>query len=350
MTLPQYTTYKGLQIIDNPPSQLTPFGPPALVTDNNFKIIADLLANGGGGGGGGGSGISGVHTVAADGSDQAALLNAVYQSCGDTDTILLTPGYDSNGGYRDTFSVSSTLQWTGKNVNVIARGIEIECHGGDVNFPVVIYGAAVGGRNQACLHWDGGALVGGMIVQNVSYSRICPDNIYGTLELRTDTVSAYNDYQIVSIDGDPCVNVNLVNNEENQNQAWANKNRFCKTQMFPTGGGAVIHTENPSPIWYPGQWIFDDCDFEASSGSMFDCSHMFYAMFFNAYWEGDWTVGTLNDNSIITLIVNAEAGAPDFSMNDPRFVVFPSIGTSDTFRSADGKTVTVTNGIITSIT
>jgi hypothetical protein len=66
---------------------------------------------------------------------------------------------------------------------------------------------------------------------------------------------------------------------------------------------------------------------------MFNCESQFYAMFLNGYWEGNWSLGTLNINPTsgqCTLIVNGEAGVPAWA-EDPRFLIIggtSGVGTS----------------------
>ena len=175
-----------------------------------------------------------------------------------------------------------------------------------------------------------------MVVQNVSYSKINPDNIYGTLELRADTVVAYNTFDIISISGgDVCLLINLVDTGSSSGDnamEWANQNRFHGTEMFPTTGGVVIKTVNTTNLWPPGLYVFDQCDFEGS-GSFFNVAHHnFEATFNECYHEGTWSVGTLASGANIKMVApqNIPTTVPWWPAGDPRFynigVNYPGYG------------------------
>ena len=232
-------------------------------------------------------------------------LQAAYAACSDGDTIELSP---QNG---EQFLVSKTLDWTnakGCCVHIDATGAILRAARG-FSGPVVIYGAALGTRNSSPLRWDGGFIWGGMVVQNVSYSEIWPQKIYGNgsgpgLVLSVDTVLSYNSFRCIGGIGScgPCIQLNQLNKD-----AWANCNTFSKMAFNTNAPSAVIKTTSPAaviPSWHPGLWVFNNCDLECTKGVLFDSEYFQSATFVDCYLEAPngWSMGTLPASASIQFV------------------------------------------------
>ena len=253
--------------------------------------------------------------------DMTAALNAAFRKCNGGDTLQLIP---ANG---QPFYVSSTLDWTdNKVIHVNAVGATIRTLGSFAG-PVVTYGAPLGQRNVDSLRWEGGFIWGGFVVQNVGYSLIAPDKLYGNgtgpaLTLNCDTVVSYNDFACIGGCGNcgPAIQLNQL-----ATNAWANKNRFRKmclgTNATPAAGGnvtvpagstievlpaPVINVTSPAgitPTWPPSLWLFEDCNFECTQGVMFNAGNV-QMTFVDPYFESTkgWTLGMLGPDSKITFV------------------------------------------------
>jgi len=252
--------------------------------------------------------------IRPNGLDQVAALQAIWDRCVNGDTIRLA------GNTRSTFLVGSQLNWIGKDVHIEAMGCTIRGTNGFAG-PPVLYGANRGQRNGATLHWRGGYLLGGLVLQNVSYSTIEPDVISGTLELRFDTVSAYNEFHIPGgiAGGSVCVLINQL-----AVGAWANSTEFRKTPMDPTTGGTVLQfTTSEPPTWGgPDSLLFDHCSFESGGAIsyMFNASYFTSAVFRDCYFENPlgWQIGTLAEAAQIALV--GPHGVPWWG-SDSRFAI-----------------------------
>ena len=268
----------------------------------------------------------GIHEVCpiGPGSRDDIALNALYASCHDGDTIQLVP----NAAGDKTFLIGSMLNWYGsKIVNVEAVGVQLT--GYSYTGPIVTYGANTGSTLGPC-HWHGGGIGLGcagtaMILQNVGYSKIEPDVLYGTLDIYADIQSPYNEFSVMGgiapPSGAPCVQFtfNGALDGDGVQWAWIDVTRFSKTPMDPNNAPVIRVYAQSGPLIYngPDTLVFDQCSFEGAGSVMFDTPYLQKAVFSDCYWEGihtlstSGTIGTLNPGgpSAVNVIFVRPAGS-----------------------------------------
>jgi len=203
--------------------------------------------------------------MTVDVSDQ---LQSAYNRCRDYDTLKV------HGG---THWLSKTLNWTGKPVYIDAVGATFRALNRSMTDPLVIYGGRLG-ESLYNLQWNGGRFLygGGFVLQNISYSTIHLQQIFGNagLILQADVSASYLDLSIQQVNFcDHNITIKLFDDGKDNN-AWCGFNTISKSGFSTVNGGACIVENNSKAKWHPHGWCLDRVSFEAANLVLFDIGEM----------------------------------------------------------------------------
>jgi hypothetical protein len=246
-------------------------------------------------------------TIYATGQDQTAALQSLYNNATDGDTLMLRP---LNGVKR--FVVASALNWTGtKSIHVDAVGVEIATSMTISGTQAMITWGAPVGQRAGNLVWRGGAIMGSIALQNVSYSRFEPQSCDCVI-LQADQMCSYNRFCYPGGGSGGSGNGSAIIANQLTDSAWMDENKWHDTPLGCRYGLPCIQQASKTATG-PFNLKFFGCSFE-SDGAMIQVYNNTGLTFRDCYFEGAWTAGTKGPSCSIQVVNSAHSPWTDPSI------------------------------------